>query len=134
MRNRAAVWSWSSDCRSSVARERAANRTAASTNQVSRLSWLTATGMLACGTSSSATPRRFSASCSRSAACSASCTSTWPSSVARAGTVRCTSRRPMRSSSALTRCETAEGVTDSAAAARSKLPSRTTAASARRLP
>ena len=40
----------------------------------------------------------------------------------------------MRSSSDLIRCDTADGVTFSATAARSKLPSRTTAASARRLP
>ncbi|KAG0896755.1 hypothetical protein G6F32_017384 [Rhizopus arrhizus] len=90
--------------------------------------------MLAWGTSSSDTPSRFSASCSRSAVCSASCTSTWPSAVAAAGTVRWTSRRPMRSSSALIRCDTADGVTLRDSAARSKLPSRTTAASARKLP
>ncbi|MNT31272.1 hypothetical protein D3C72_1671000 [compost metagenome] len=119
---------------SKVARVRFENSSAASTNQVSRLSWLTAMGMLACGTSSSDMPSRFRASCSSNAVCSASCTSTWPSTVAAAGTVRCTSRRPMRSSSALMRCDTAEGVTLKDSAARSKLPSRTTAASARRLP
>ena len=54
--------------------------------------------------------------------------------VAAAGTVRRTSKRPTRSSSALIRCDTAEGVMCSAAAALSKLPSRTTAARARNWP
>jgi hypothetical protein len=48
----------------------------------------------------------------------------------RHGTPRCTSTAPMRSSSCRMRCETADGVTLSTRAARSKLPSATTLASA----
>ncbi len=74
---------------------------------------------------------RSNASRSSSAVCSARRTSTWPSAVASVGVVRLTSSLPTRSSSALIRCDTAEAVTFNASAARSKLPSRITAASAR---
>jgi hypothetical protein len=47
-----------------------------------------------------------------------------------AGLLRTTSAQPTRSSSARMRCDTADGVTCSVSAARSKLPSRTTAARA----
>ncbi len=53
-----------------------------------------------------------------------------PASVGTGGWLRTTSVAPTRSSSARIRCETAEGVTPSTAAARSKPPSRRTAARA----
>ncbi|MNN00315.1 hypothetical protein D3C81_1129020 [compost metagenome] len=53
-----------------------------------------------------------------------------PVSVARQGWSRITSAQPTRSSSRRMRWEMADGVTCSARAARSKLPSRTTAAKA----
>lgn len=67
---------------------------------------------------------------SSSATCSTCRHSRRPASVPVQGVPRSTSTWPVRSSSCLMRCDTAEGVMCSLRAARSKLPSRTTAARA----
>jgi hypothetical protein len=102
-------------------------------NQVARLSAFTATGRVTRRTPSGA--RRGQRSLQllfqqahlvgvlAQAAAGLGGTQGWP---------RTTSAQPTRSSSSRTRCDTADGVTCSARAARSKLPSRTTAASANR--
>ena len=99
---------------------------------MARLSALTATRSVT-GPSPPAPARAGSASAISPS--SSRTRSTWaqsraPAGVGRQGWPRRTSTVPTRSSSARTRCDTAEGVTPSAAAARSKLPSRTTAATA----
>lgn len=74
--------------------------------------------------------RLCSTSCSISATVSTWRSSWLPSGVATHGVARFTRMRPVRSSSWRTRCDSAEGVRCRARAARSKLPSRTTAARA----
>jgi len=107
----------------------------ASMNQVPRLSALTAirkVGRPPSGTgsalASAGRSRRNSAS---SMPTNSACRhSRAPTSVATQGWPRTMRTVPTRSSSSLTRCDTADGVMNSARAARSKLPSRTTAATA----
>jgi hypothetical protein len=103
----------------------------AGTNQVARLSALTATRSVGVPMPASAIDgSAVLSSLSSSATCSVWRNSCRPVSVAVQGVPRTTSTWPMRCSSSLTRCDTAEGVRCSACAARSKLPSRTTAARA----
>ncbi len=83
------------------------------------------------GSPASLSPSSAYASRSSRATCRASRTSTSPDSVGRTGRVRSSSTLPVRCSSALTRWLTAEGVTCSAAAAASNVPSSTTASSVR---
>ena len=75
-------------------------------------------------------PMVASASASLSATSRAWRYSAWPASVGVQGVARRTSTWPTRSSSSLMRCDTAERVTCSTAAARSKLPSSITVANA----
>ncbi len=72
-------------------------------------------------------PSSAYASCSSRATWRASRTSTSPDSVGRTGLVRSSRTRPVRCSSAFTRWLIADGVTCSAAAAASNVPSSTTA-------
>ncbi len=109
----------------------AQNGPTASMNQVATLSSLTATRKVGqaptlpgrCGTRPESSA---SSNCTRSVCRHSSA----PEVVATQGCPRLTSTLPTRSSSSLTRCETAEGETFRSLAARSKDPCRITAASA----
>ena len=131
-RMRLAVWSWSSMLMSSSSLPSRVKADMASMNQVDSESALTASlsvgrAVWPSGTSSGFLRRR---SFSSRATCSTCRHRRRPASVPEQGWPRSTSTWPTRSSSSLMRWETAEGVTCSLRAARSKLPSRTTAARA----
>ena len=127
-----AVWSWSSMRMSSSSLPPAVKAAMASMNQVDSESAFTASfsvGGVAWPSGIRPGLVRRS-SFSSSATCSTCRHSRRPASVPVQGVPRSTSTWPVRSSSCLMRCDTAEGVMCSLRAARSKLPSRTTAARA----
>jgi hypothetical protein len=126
----AAVWSSSSRRSSKQSAGSRGTRVSAPRNQVASESAFTAIETRV-GSPAPLSPSSAWASRSSRATWRARRTSTAPDSVGRTGLVRSSSTRPVRCSSAFTRWLTADGVTCSAAAAASKVPSSTTASRVR---